>query len=51
MVDNDNNKWFLCDAGLVSIEGEEWKIHKENRKIPAEDLKAMVYDSSDFGME
>ncbi len=51
VVDNDNSKWFLCDAGLVSVEGEDWKIHNENWKIPAQDLKGMVYDSSDFGME
>ncbi len=51
VVDNDNTKWFLCDAGLVSLEGEEWKLHNENRQIPTLEAKGMAYDSSDFGME
>ncbi len=51
VVDDDNVKWFLCDAGIVSFDGVEWKTHNSNRKIPAQDLKSMAYDSSDFGME
>ncbi len=51
VVDNDNIKWFLCEAGLVSFDDVDWKTHTENRKIPARDLKSVAYDSSDFGME
>ncbi len=51
VVDNNNTKWFLCDTGLVSLKGEEWMLHNENRKIPSQDVKGMAYDSSDFGME
>ena len=51
VVDSDNIKWFLTDAGIVSFDGEEWNIHNENRKIPARDLKAIAFDSSDFGKE
>jgi len=51
VVDNDNIKWFLTDAGIVSLKGEDWNIHNENRKIPAHDLKGMAYDSSEFGKE
>lgn len=51
VVDNDNIKWFLCDAGLVSLDGEEWSIHNENKQIPGQDLKGVAFDSSDFGKE
>jgi len=51
VVDDDNVKWFLTEAGIVSFDDEEWKIHKENIRIPAQDLKGMAYDSSEFGME
>ncbi len=51
VVDNDNVKWFLSDAGLVSFDGEKWNIYNENRKIPNEDLKGMAFDSSEFGKE
>jgi len=50
-VDDDNTRWFLCDVGLLSFDGAEWKLHNDNRKIPASDVKGMVYDSSYFGME
>jgi len=50
-VDSDNIKWFLSDAGIVSFDGEGWKTHNNNRKIPSQDLKSMAYDSSEFGME
>ncbi|MFO7668722.1 MAG: two-component regulator propeller domain-containing protein [Bacteroidales bacterium] len=51
VVDNDNVKWFLSDAGIVSFDGEQWNIHNENRKIPNADLKGMAFDSSEFGNE
>ena len=51
VVDDDNVKWFLTEAGIVSYDDNEWKWNNENRQIPAQDLKAMAYDSSEFGME
>jgi len=51
VVDDDNVKWFLTEAGIVSFDGNEWKMNNENRQIPAQDLKEIAYDSSEFGME
>jgi hypothetical protein len=50
-VDQDNIKWFLTDAGIVSFDDIVWKIHKENKKIPVKGLKSIDYDYSDFGDE
>ncbi len=51
VVDDDNVKWFLTEEGIVSFDDNEWKLNNENRQIPAQDLKAMAYDSSEFGQE
>jgi len=51
IVDDENTKWFLTEAGLVSFDGMAWGIHNENRKIPALELKDVAYDYSDFGKE
>ncbi len=51
IVDDENTKWFLTEAGLVSFDGKVWEIHNENRKIPALELKDVAYDYSDFGRE
>jgi ligand-binding sensor domain-containing protein len=51
VVDENNTKWFLSDAGILSFDGVEWNTHNSNRKIPARDLKSMAFDSSEFGME
>lgn len=50
-VDDDNTKWFLTETGIVSFDGKKWTLHNKNRKVPAENLKALVYDSSSYGPE
>ncbi len=50
-VDDDNVKWFLTEAGIVSFNDGEWKLNHENRQIPYRELKDIAYDSSDFGAE
>lgn len=50
LVDNDNNKWFLTDTGIVSYDNSNWKIHN-NRKIPEGDLRDFAYDTSSYGKE
>ncbi len=51
MVDDENTKWFLTEAGIVSFDGKGWNLQDKNRKIPAKDLKEMAFDLSDFGRE
>ncbi|HEX7585842.1 MAG TPA: two-component regulator propeller domain-containing protein, partial [Prolixibacteraceae bacterium] len=50
-VDDENTKWFLTEAGIVSFDGKVWNIHDKNRKIPTQNLKGIAYDFSDFGSE
>lgn len=50
-VDDDNIKWFLTEAGVVSFDGEKWEIHNENRRIPSQDLKGLACDYSEYGKE
>ena len=50
-VDNDNTKWFLTEAGIVSYDGKKWILHNKNRKVPAENLKKLEYDFSSYGQE
>jgi ligand-binding sensor domain-containing protein len=51
LVDDDNTKWFLTDAGIASFDGKTWSIHNKNRKVPNENLKNFAYDFSSYGPE
>jgi hypothetical protein len=51
VVDNDNTKWFLTEAGIVSFDGGKWSIHNRNRKVPTENLKDLAFDISSYGRE
>ena len=50
-VDDENTKWFVTEAGIVSFDGKTWTIHDRNRKIPNREMKGIGYDFSDFGSE
>ena len=50
-VDDDNTKWFITEAGIVSFDGKTWSLNNSNRRIPNQDLKKLAYDFSDFGKE
>jgi ligand-binding sensor domain-containing protein len=43
-VDNNNNKWFLTELGIISFNGEKWTLHNENNKVPSKDLKGFAYE-------
>ena len=51
VIDDDNVKWFLTDAGIVSFNGTKWQMHNKNRKVPATGLKDFAYDVSEYGRE
>ena len=42
VVDNENNKWFSTDVGIVSFDGENWKLHDGNDNIPNQNLKGIT---------
>ncbi len=44
VVDNNNVKWFITEAGIVSFNGKEWKLHNKNKNIPAQDLKDIAFE-------
>lgn len=43
IVDNNNTKWFGTDAGVVSFDGNKWKLHDDNKSLPKQSLKSLVY--------
>lgn len=43
VVDNENTKWFSTDAGLVSFDGSNWKMHQDIHGLPKQDLKSIAY--------
>ena len=51
VVDDDNVKWFLTDAGIASYNGSKWQLHNRNRKVPAKGLEDMAFDISSYGKE
>jgi len=51
LVDGNNIKWFLTDAGIVSFNGKIWSLHNKNRKVPANDLRSFAYDLTSYGHE
>ena len=51
VVDDDNVKWFITDAGIVSFDRGKWKLHNGNRKVPTQNLRDFAYDFSSYGPE
>ena len=48
-VDDDNNKWFVTDVGIVSFDGKKWSKAKKNKKFPSGNLNDIEYTSSSDG--
>jgi hypothetical protein len=51
VVDDHNIKWFITEAGIVSFNGKEWKLHNKNRKVPAQNLKDFALERTSQGMD
>ena len=51
IVDNDNIKWFSTDIGIVSFDGNKWKLHDNNKSLPQQDLKSLTYVVNPKGPE
>jgi ligand-binding sensor domain-containing protein len=46
-IDNNNNKWFLTELGIISFNGEKWTLHNNN--IQGKDLRDIAFDDSTEG--
>jgi ligand-binding sensor domain-containing protein len=51
IVDDENIKWFITEAGIVSFNGTEWKLHNKNRKVPTQNLNSLAFEHSTDGQE
>jgi hypothetical protein len=41
-IDNNNNKWFLTDQGIISFNGEKWTLHNGN--MQGKDMRDIAFD-------
>jgi len=51
VVDENNIKWFCTDAGIISFNGENWKLHNVNGDLPIRDLRDIAYAVNPEGSE
>ena len=42
-VDDNNVRWFITEAGVVSFNGKKWSLHNRNKQVPGSDLRDMAY--------
>lgn len=46
IIDDNNIKWFLTELGIVSFDGEKWKLHNENSKVASDNLRGFALESN-----
>ena len=51
IVDDDNIKWFSTEIGIVSFDGNKWKLHNDNKSLPQQNLKSLTYVLNPDGPE
>ncbi len=51
VVDKDNIKWFSTDVGILSFDGNMWKLHDDNKSLPQQNLKGLTYVLNPEGPE
>jgi len=51
IVDNENVKWFSSETGIVSFDGQNWKLYNVNENVPKQDLKGITYAVNPEGAE
>jgi len=51
IVDDKNIKWFVTELGIVSFDGEKWKLHNQNKNLPAENLNHLALEGTTAGPE
>lgn len=50
-VDNENSKWFSTNLGILSFDGDNWKLHDDKKSLPKQDLKSLTYVAGPEGPE
>lgn len=51
IVDNENVKWFSSEAGILSFDGQNWKLYNANENVPKQGLKGITYAVNPEGSE
>ncbi len=51
IVDDANIKWFSTDIGIVSFDGDKWKLHNDIKSLPQLNLKGLTYILNPDGPE
>ena len=51
VVDSNNNKWFLTEAGIVGFDGKKWTLHNKNNKVESLDIKGIAFEKNSYGQE
>ena len=51
LVDDDNNKWFLTESGIVSFNGKKWTLHNKNNKVKSLEMKGISFEKNSYGRE
>ncbi len=51
LVDDDNNKWFLTESGIVSFNGEKWTLHNKNEKVESLGINGIAFEKNSYGLE
>jgi ligand-binding sensor domain-containing protein len=49
IVDDSNIKWFLTEAGILSFNGNEWRLHNKNSKVPTQNLNGLAFEHNPDG--
>jgi ligand-binding sensor domain-containing protein len=42
-VDHENTKWFNTDSGIVSFDGENWKLYDDHELLPGQHVKSLTF--------
>ena len=50
-VDDKNVKWFATELGVVSFDGEKWKLHNQNGHLPSAGGNHLALASTGSGSE
>jgi len=54
VIDENGNKWFGTDQGLVGFDGSNWKAHKktdEQQTLADDNIHAIAFENSSYGPE
>ncbi len=49
VVDTGNTKWFLTESGIISLSGENWKLHNENSMLAHGGVKDLAFEMNPDG--